>query len=76
MSADAKVWLAEDTKPRHAGWRGLHDGPITESCVDHWEGTYSLVECLQAIHTCMGQEMRWEPCVYPDGKVGLRGWMV
>ena len=69
MSADAKVW-AED----NGDWNGTHDGQCRQQG-EHRDTPYHLIETLRDIEACMGQSLRWEFRIYPDGKAGLIGYI-
>ena len=70
MSADAKVWLVG---PDDTGgvWAGTHDGACPVAGAHTGE---SLSAILSAIEQCLGGPLRWCPQVYPDRRVGLRGY--
>lgn len=73
MSADAKIWCEPDASG-WTGWRGIHDDAETDICWAHKQGG-TLSETLQAVETCAGgRPLRWEFCIYPGRKVGLRGF--
>lgn len=71
MSADAKVWRVGD------GWHGLHDGDCksTHSEASHRQGDYYLSTVLADIETCMGTKLRWVEQTYPNGEIGLKGYV-
>lgn len=69
MSADAKVW-PEDDDGRF--WGGIHDGECSDPLKHQ---ACALLEQLESIDRCFGQAVRrWETRLYPDGKIGLRGF--
>ena len=67
MSADAKAWAADDGWV----WKG-----ITDAC-DHQHEAVGLVGLLRELEDCenSGKPMRWEPFLYTDGQIGLRGFI-
>ena len=68
MSADAKLWPADDFG---IYWQGICDKMVTPTLPQ-----YSLSETLEAIELVMGgQRMRWFVHTYADGKLGLRGYV-
>jgi len=69
MSADAKLWKDGNW------WHGLHDGDCVLSSTPHENGSYYLSILLDDIETCMGGQLRWEFRTYPDGQVGLVGYI-
>lgn len=74
MSADAKVWFDPENSivPQ---WEGIHDGEC-ENPNSHHGISYDLVEVLGGIERCMKvKSLRWEFRTYPDGHVGLVGYV-
>jgi hypothetical protein len=69
MSADAKLWTDED-----GYWHGIHDGDCREGCLQE---TYSssLPEMIRVIEACGGYHYRWTFRTYPEGTVGLVGFV-
>jgi len=73
MSADAKVWF--DGETMNGRWEGIHDGECPNPN-SHFGTPWDLREVLAGIETCMGcDSMRWVFQIYPDGKVGLKGYV-
>lgn len=71
MSADAKLW--QSVQDQWLSWQGTHDGPCRDGACDHAvAGT--LTEMMAEIQECLGQSLRWELRIYPDGKAGLSGY--
>jgi hypothetical protein len=72
VSADAKIWLEDDTSG-WVGWKGIHDAAETDECWRHDQGG-PLSDVINTIEKCNGKQMRWEFRKYPDGHVGLVGY--
>lgn len=72
MSADAKMFQRGTHGDGWNNWVGHHDVPPTEHCREHQDGD-TLTRCLSSIETCVGQSLRWELTVGPDGPL-LRGF--
>ena len=64
MSADAKAWK------EGAWWQGIHD-----AC-DQRHEALSLSEVLTDVEQCGRYRFAWEFRTYPDGQVGLVGYIV
>ena len=71
MSADAKAWSDGDGW----SWRGSHDGTCRGGAHAHHCGD-DLRTLLEELEYCQAQSLRWEICVYPDGRTGLLGYLV
>ena len=67
MSADAKAWPVDDEGYL---WAGICDARLDEQTLDG----YGLTEVLRILESQMGRRLRWTPHLYPDGRIGLRGF--
>jgi hypothetical protein len=70
VSADAKLWT--DAEGR---WRCVCDGECEPGTHDKDAAAYDLASVIQGVETCLGGRLRWEFREYPDGQVGLVGYV-
>lgn len=70
MSSDAKAWIEAD-----GCWRALHDGLCAQPNAHTDATSYDLTSVLATVESCMRHTLRWEFRQYPDGQVGLVGYV-
>ena len=70
MSADVKIWTDNDDG---YSWQGLHSGHCLGE-INH-EEPWTLSHQIREIEKCVGRECRWHFRTYPDGQIGLIGYV-